>query len=185
MWWTTISYESVKYLGVKIDSNLSWQYHVNDLFTKPKRANAALFKMRRYISLEILRSICIAISTPTYPNVILSGLIIVALCNELMTYVSLEILRSICIAILTLTYPTAILFGLIIEALCNELMRYVSLEILRSICIAISTLTYPTAILSGLIIVALCNELWTKLHIKIKQNFISKFQDKIWLDNIF
>ena len=23
--------ESVKYLGVKIDTNLSWQYHVNDL----------------------------------------------------------------------------------------------------------------------------------------------------------
>ena len=26
--------ESVKYLGVKIDTNLSWQYHVNDLSIK-------------------------------------------------------------------------------------------------------------------------------------------------------
>ena len=30
--------ESVKYLGVKIDANLSWQYHVNDLFVKLNRA---------------------------------------------------------------------------------------------------------------------------------------------------
>ena len=53
--------ESVKYLGVKIDTNLSWQYHVNDLFIKLKRANALLFKMRNYVSLKILRSIYFAI----------------------------------------------------------------------------------------------------------------------------
>ena len=40
--------ESVKYLGVKIDTNLSWQYHVNDLSVKLHRANALLFKMRKY-----------------------------------------------------------------------------------------------------------------------------------------
>ena len=34
--------ESVKYLGVKIDTNLSWQYRVNDLFVKLNRANALL-----------------------------------------------------------------------------------------------------------------------------------------------
>ena len=49
--------ESVKYLGVKIYKNLSWQYHINDLSIKLKRANALLFKMRKYISLKILRSI--------------------------------------------------------------------------------------------------------------------------------
>ena len=48
--------ESVKYLGVKIDTNLSWQYHVNDLSIKLNRANALLFKMRKYVSLKILRS---------------------------------------------------------------------------------------------------------------------------------
>ena len=48
--------ESFKYLGVKIDANLSWQYHVNDLSVKLNRANALLFKMRKYVSLEILRS---------------------------------------------------------------------------------------------------------------------------------
>ena len=49
--------ESVKYLGVKIDANLTWQHHVNDLSTKLNRANALLFKMRKYVSLKILRSI--------------------------------------------------------------------------------------------------------------------------------
>ena len=48
--------ESVKYLGVKIDTNLSWQYHV-----KLNRANAVLFKMRKNVSCKILRSICFAI----------------------------------------------------------------------------------------------------------------------------
>ena len=40
---------SIKYLGVKIDTNLSWQYHVNDLSIKLNRVNALLFKMRTYI----------------------------------------------------------------------------------------------------------------------------------------
>ena len=53
--------ESVKYLGVKIDATLSWQYHVNDLSIKLNRANALLFKMRKYISLKILKSIYFAI----------------------------------------------------------------------------------------------------------------------------
>ena len=53
--------ESVKYLSVKIDTNLSWQYHNNDLSIKLNRANAFLFKMRKYVSLKILRSIYFAI----------------------------------------------------------------------------------------------------------------------------
>ena len=53
--------ETVKYLGVKTDTNLSWQYHANDLSIKLNRANALLFKMRKYVSLKILRSICFAI----------------------------------------------------------------------------------------------------------------------------
>ena len=35
--------ESVKYLGIKDDTNLSWQYHVNVLSIKLNRANALLF----------------------------------------------------------------------------------------------------------------------------------------------
>ena len=53
--------ESVKYLGVKIDTTLSWQYHVNDLSIKLNGANALLFKMRKYVSLKILKSIYFAI----------------------------------------------------------------------------------------------------------------------------
>ena len=52
--------ESVKYLGVKIDTNYSWQYHVNDLSIKLICANALLFKIRKY-GLEILRSTYFAI----------------------------------------------------------------------------------------------------------------------------
>ena len=53
--------ESVKYLGVKIDTNLSWQYHVNDLSIKLNRANALLSKIRKFVSLKILQSIYFAI----------------------------------------------------------------------------------------------------------------------------
>ena len=51
----------VKYLVVKIDANLSWKYHVNNLSIKLNSSNALLFKMRKYFSLKILRSIYFAI----------------------------------------------------------------------------------------------------------------------------
>ena len=53
--------ESVKYLGVKIDTNLTWQHHVNDLSIKLNRANALLFKIRKYVSFKILKSTYFAI----------------------------------------------------------------------------------------------------------------------------
>ena len=53
--------ESVKYLGVKIDTNLSKQYDVNDIFIKLNRANALPFKMRKYVSCKSLRSIYFSI----------------------------------------------------------------------------------------------------------------------------
>ena len=49
--------EIVKYLGVKIDTNFTWQHHVNDPSIKLNRDNALLFKMRKHVSLKILRSI--------------------------------------------------------------------------------------------------------------------------------
>ena len=49
--------ESVKYLGVKIDANLTWQHHVNDLSIKLNRTHALIFKMRKHVSLKILRPI--------------------------------------------------------------------------------------------------------------------------------
>ena len=53
--------ESVKCFGVKIDTNLSCQYLANDLSIKLNRTNALLLKMRKYVSLKILRSIYFAI----------------------------------------------------------------------------------------------------------------------------
>ena len=53
--------ESVKNLGVKFDANLSWRFHVN-AYIKLNRANAILFKVKKYVSFKILRSIYFAIS---------------------------------------------------------------------------------------------------------------------------
>ena len=72
------STESVRCLGVKIDRNLNWKYYVNDIFIKLNRANGLLSKMKKYVSIIILRSIYFAIFTLTYPTAALSGLRIVA-----------------------------------------------------------------------------------------------------------
>ena len=53
--------ESVKYLDVKIDTNLTWKHHINDISIKLNRANTLLFKIRKYVSPKILRSIYFAI----------------------------------------------------------------------------------------------------------------------------
>ena len=75
--------ESGKYLVVKIDTNLSWQYHINDLFIKLNKDNALLFKTRKYVSLKILRFIYFAIFHSYLSFAILSGMRIAALFNEL------------------------------------------------------------------------------------------------------
>ena len=53
--------ESNRHLGMKNVTNLSWQYDLNNLSIKLKRVNALLFKMRKYVSIEVLRSIYFAI----------------------------------------------------------------------------------------------------------------------------
>ena len=45
---------SVKYLGVKIDQDLTWQHHINDLSLKLNRANVLLFKIRKFVDDKIL-----------------------------------------------------------------------------------------------------------------------------------
>ena len=52
--------KSVQYLGVKTDTNLSWQYYVNNLSIN-RASNALIFKITKYVSLKILRSIYFAI----------------------------------------------------------------------------------------------------------------------------
>ena len=55
------SSNNVKYLGIKIDENLNWKHHINEVSTKLIRANAILFKIRNYVNPKILRSIYFAI----------------------------------------------------------------------------------------------------------------------------
>ena len=53
--------DSAKYLGVKIDGNLSWISHIDYLSVKLSTANALLFKIRDFINNSILRTIYFAI----------------------------------------------------------------------------------------------------------------------------
>ena len=47
----------VKYLGIKIDENLTWIDHINDTAIKLTRANVMLFKVREFVNIKILKSI--------------------------------------------------------------------------------------------------------------------------------
>ena len=53
--------DSVRYLGVKIDSKLNWNSHVNAIATKLNRANAMLYKVRDFVNANILKSIYYAL----------------------------------------------------------------------------------------------------------------------------
>ena len=74
--------ESVKNLGVKIDTNLSWQYHVNDLFIKLNKGNSLLFKLGNMFVLKYEDPFILLFLTPTYPTAVLSLLRTVALFNK-------------------------------------------------------------------------------------------------------
>ena len=76
------STESVNYLGVKIDTNLTGQHHVNDRFIKVNRTNALLFKIREYVSPKILISIYFAIFDSHLSHCCLACLRILAVLNE-------------------------------------------------------------------------------------------------------
>ena len=49
--------QSFKYIGVKIDKNVNWNHHINDLAAKLNRPNALLSKSGNYVNQKILRSI--------------------------------------------------------------------------------------------------------------------------------
>ena len=48
---------SVKYLGIKVDENLTWIDHINDIAIKLDKASAILFKVREFLNIKILKSI--------------------------------------------------------------------------------------------------------------------------------
>ena len=51
----------LRYVGIKIDGNLSWKIHMHYLASKLNRANAVLAKLRHFVNSEILRSTYFAI----------------------------------------------------------------------------------------------------------------------------
>ena len=54
-------FDSVKYLGDKIDGNLSWKSHIDYISVKVSRANGLLFKIRNFVKSYVLRTIYFAI----------------------------------------------------------------------------------------------------------------------------
>ena len=64
--------QSVRYLGIKIDQNLNWKDHINDIAVKLNRANALLFKIRNFVNIIILKTIYFAIfdSHINYANLV-------------------------------------------------------------------------------------------------------------------
>ena len=54
--------KSVKYLGIKIDENLTWIDQINAIAIKLNRANAMLFKVREFVNIKTPKSIYYAIS---------------------------------------------------------------------------------------------------------------------------
>ena len=53
--------KSVKYLGFKINENLTWIDQINDIAIKFNRPNAMLFEVREFVNTKILKSIYCAI----------------------------------------------------------------------------------------------------------------------------
>ena len=52
---------SIKYLGIKLDENLTFQPHHNELALKLSRSNGMLAKVRHFVNLETLTNIYHAI----------------------------------------------------------------------------------------------------------------------------
>ncbi len=47
----------IKYLGVILDSRLTWRHHINELSKKLNRAVGLLYKIRQFCTKEVLRSL--------------------------------------------------------------------------------------------------------------------------------
>ena len=49
--------DSIKYLGVLIDSTLSWKYHISNISKKISRSIGILYKLRPFLPLEVLKNV--------------------------------------------------------------------------------------------------------------------------------
>ena len=49
--------ESIKYLGVLVDSSLSWKYQISNLTKKISRAIRIMYKLRSFLPLNVMKSI--------------------------------------------------------------------------------------------------------------------------------
>ena len=64
--------QSVRYLDIKVDQNLNWKDDSNGIAVKLNRANARLFKIRNFVNITILKTICFSIfdSHINYANLV-------------------------------------------------------------------------------------------------------------------
>ena len=67
-------YTSVKYLGIHIDHNLTWDYHIIEMNAKLSRSNGILSKLRHNVPKQTLISVYYAIyfSHMTYGSLVWS-----------------------------------------------------------------------------------------------------------------
>ena len=65
---------SVKYLGIHIDHNLSWDYHNKEMNAKLSRTNGILSKLRHYVPKKTMLSVYYALfySHMTYGSLVWS-----------------------------------------------------------------------------------------------------------------
>ena len=49
--------QNIKFLGIVIDSDLSWKQHIDDIIPKLNKACAAIRSIKPFMSLEVMRSI--------------------------------------------------------------------------------------------------------------------------------
>ena len=49
--------KAVKYLGLYIDKNLSWSSHIKELSLKLARSSAIFYKLRKFVSIDTLRTV--------------------------------------------------------------------------------------------------------------------------------
>ncbi len=58
--------EFVKYLGVLIDSNLTWKYHIDNISSKISKANGIIARLRHFVPVSTLHNIYRCLPYITY-----------------------------------------------------------------------------------------------------------------------